>query len=331
MRAVVIPRFGDPEALEQYDLPEPRPKPGELAVEVDFAGVNFAEVLYRRGVLPDIPLPFVPGIEVAGVVRALGDGVTGFKVGEQVAALTVVRSGGYGEVVATDARLVVSLETLPGRLAAEVAAAAPSNLTTAHLLLSRVAHLEPGQTVLVHAAAGGVGSALGQTAWALGAGRVYGTVGSPGKLEYARSLGYDEVFVHDAFEAAVLEATGGEGVDIVCDQVGGAARQASLEVLRPLGRLVVMGNASGAEDVAYSANGLWFSGKAVAGFNLAQLSAVAPDRVGASLRAAFDLLARGDVRVDVTDALPLTSASDAHRRLESRETTGKLVLRVKKT
>lgn len=329
MRAVAIPRFGSPEVLEQYNLPEPQPKPGEIAVEVNFAGVNFAEVLYRRGVLPDIPLPFVPGIEVAGVVRTLGDGVTGFNIGEQVAALTIVYSGGYGEVVVADARLVVPLEKLPGSLSLEVAAAAPSNLTTAHLLLSRVARLESGQTVLVHAAAGGVGSALGQMARALGAGRVYGTVGSQGKLKYARSLGYDEVFLHDTFEPVVLEATDGEGVDVVCDQVGGAARLASLRVLRPLGRLVVMGNASNAEDVAYSANGLWFSSKAVAGFNLAQLSAVVPDRVGTSLRAAFDLLARGDVRVDVTDTLPLTSASEAHRRLESRETTGKLVLRVK--
>ena len=124
MRAVVIPRFGGPEVLEPYKLPEPRPKPGELAVEVDVAGVNFAEVLYRRGVLPDIPLPFVPGIEVAGV-RALGDGVTGFKVGEKVAARTIVRSGGYGEVVVTDTRLAVSLEKLPSSLTLEVAAAAP--------------------------------------------------------------------------------------------------------------------------------------------------------------------------------------------------------------
>ena len=315
MRAVVIPRFGGSEVLEQYDLPEPQPKPGEVVIEVDFAGVNFAEVLYRRGVLPDIPLPFVPGIEVAGVVRALGDGVTDFQIGEHVAGLTIIHSGGYGEVVVTDARLAVSLEKLPSSLALKVAAAAPSNLTTAHLLLSRVARLEPGQTVLVHAAAGGVGSALGQMARALGAGRVYGTVGSRGKLEYARSLGYDEVFLHDTFEAAVLEATGEEGVDVVCDQVGGAARLASLRVLRPLGRLVVMGNASNAEDVAYSANGLWFSSKAVTSFNLAQLSGVVPEIVGASLRAAFDLLARGDVRVDVTDTLALSSASEAHRRI----------------
>ena len=174
MRTVVIPRFGDPEVLEQNNLPEPQPGPGEVSIEVQYAGVNFAEVLYRRGVLPDIPLPFVPGIEVAGVVRALGDGVAGFKVGERVAALTIVDSGGYGEVVVADARLVVSLVTLPGGLTLAVAAAAPSNLTTAHLLLSQVARLERGQTVLVHAAAGGVGSALGQTARALGARRVYG-------------------------------------------------------------------------------------------------------------------------------------------------------------
>ena len=108
-----------------------------------------------------------------------------------------------------------------------------------------------------------------------------------------------------------------------------AVRLASLRVLRPLGQLVVMGNASGAEDVAYSANGLWFSSKAVAGFNLAHLSAVVPDRVGAALRAVFDLLARGDVRVDVTGTLPLTSASDAHRRLERRETIGRPVLRLR--
>ncbi|MCO5967610.1 quinone oxidoreductase family protein [Actinoallomurus soli] len=317
MKAVTIPEFGEAEVLRTDEVAVPEPGPGQVAIDVAYAGANFAEVLYRRGVV-DVPLPFVPGIEVSGRIRAVGEGVEDLTVGRPVAALTIVDSGGYAEVVVTSADLVAPLDGLG--LGLDVAAALPSNSTTAFLVLDRVARIEPGQSVLVHAAAGGVGSQLGQAARLLGAGRVVGTVGGPAKIEVARGFGYDEVILRDRLAEA------GE-FDIVVDMVGGPARRAGLDRLAPMGRLVVMGNASGADDVGVPANELWFTNKTVSGFNLAAFSAVFPEEAGRALRRAVEAAAKGALRVQV-EALPLERAAEAHRRIESGLTTGKLVLDV---
>lgn len=165
-----------------------------------------------------------------------------------------------------------------------------------------------------------LGSQLGQVAKLLGAGRVVGTVGSAAKVEAARGFGYDEVILREDL------ATAGE-FDVVVDMVGGPARQGSLDRLAPLGRLVVMGNASGAEDVGISANELWFSNKTVSGFNLAAYSAVHPERAGEALRRVVRAAAEGTLRVQV-ETVPLAAVVEAHRRIESGSTTGKLVLEV---
>ncbi|WP_225634405.1 quinone oxidoreductase family protein [Streptomyces solaniscabiei] len=317
MQAVTIPKFGEADVLRVAALTIPEPGPGQVAIDVAYAGVNFAEVLYRRGVV-DVPLPFVPGIEVAGRIRAVGEGVEELSVGQPVAALTIVSSGGYAEVVVTSADLVAPLDGLG--IGMDVAAALPSNSTTAFLVLDRVARIEPGARVLVHAAAGGVGSQLGQAARLLGAGRVVGTVGSEAKIEIARSFGYDEVILRD-------RTAGADEFDIVVDMVGGPARRASLDRLAPMGRLVVMGNASAAEDVGIPANELWFTNKTVSGFNLAAFSAAFPREAGQALRRAVATAAKGELLVQV-ETLPLEQAAEAHRRIESGTTTGKLVLEV---
>ncbi|MFC6064267.1 quinone oxidoreductase family protein [Streptomyces ochraceiscleroticus] len=317
MKAVTIPEFGEAEVLRVDTVPVPAPGPGQVAIDVAYAGANFAEVLYRRGVV-DVPLPFVPGIEVAGTIRAVGEGVEGLSVGQPVAALTIIDSGGYAEVVVTSADLVAPLGGLG--IGMGVAAALPSNSTTAFLVLDRVARIEPGESVLVHAAAGGVGSQLGQIAHLLGAGRVVGTVGSEAKIEAARRFGYDEVILRNR------TAEAGE-FDIVVDMVGGPARRAGLDRLGPMGRLVVMGNASGAEDVGIPANELWFTNKTVSGFNLAAFSAAFPKETAQALRRAVAAAATGDLQIQ-TETLPLEQAVEAHRRIESGMTTGKLVLNV---
>ena len=338
MRAVTVPEFGGPEVLRVAELPVPEPGPGQISVDVEYAGVNFAEILYRQG-FRDVPLPFVPGIEVAGRVRALGPGVDGPEPGRPVAALTVVDSGGYAEVVVTDAELVAPLDepVVGGGLAvvasdgpgpsAQVAAAVPSNSTTAFFALDRVARIEPGESVLVHAAAGGLGGQVGQAARLLGAGRVVGTVGSAAKAPVARRFGFDEVVLRDELPSRVAALTGGAGFDIAVDMVGGPARRASLEALAPLGRLVVLGNASSAEDVPVSANGLWLSARTVSGFNLGAIAAARPADIGRALRRAVAAAVSGDLRVEVEE-LPLEAAAEAHRRLGSGTTTGKLVLKV---
>ncbi|AEM85671.1 quinone oxidoreductase family protein [Streptomyces violaceusniger] len=317
MKAVTIPEFGDAGVLRADTVPIPVPGPGQVAIDVAYAGANFAEVLYRRGVV-DVPLPFVPGIEVAGYVRAVGEGVEDLWPGRPVAALTIVDSGGYAEVAVTSADLVAPLDGLD--IGMGTAAALPSNSTTAFLVLDRVARIAPGESVLVHAAAGGVGSQLGQAARLLGAGRVVGTVGSASKIDTAKGFGYDEVILRDRLADAGR-------FDIVVDMVGGSTRRASLDRLASMGRLVIMGNASGAQDVGVPANELWFTNRTVSGFNLAAFAAAHPDEAGRALRRAVEAVAKGELRVQV-EALPLERVAEAHRRIEAGATTGKLVLDV---
>ncbi|TMR91905.1 zinc-binding dehydrogenase [Nonomuraea basaltis] len=200
----------------------------------------------------------------------------------------------------------------------DVAAAIPSNSTTAFLVLDKVARIAPGESVLVHAAAGGVGSQLGQAARLLGAGRVVGTVGSHAKIETAKGFGYQEV---------VLREEHPSGFDIVIDMVGGTTRRTGIDALNPMGRLIVMGNASGADDVGIPANELWFTNKTMSGFNLAAFSAAFPAEAGRALRRAVAAVAAGDLLLRVEE-LTLDQAAEAHRRIESGTTTGKLVLKV---
>ncbi|MCH5583516.1 zinc-binding dehydrogenase [Shimazuella sp. AN120528] len=327
MKAIIIPQFGEASVLTQKEVITPQPGLGEVTIDVAYAGINYAEVLFRKGVVADLSLPFVPGIEVSGTIREIGEGVTGFQIGQAVAALTIVGGGGYAEVVKVDADLVIALDQETKTIDMEVAAAFPSNVTTAMMILSDVAHMEKGETVLVHAAAGGVGSAIGQMARALGAARVIGVVGSKQKIAYAKSLGYNEVYLRDEY----VEAIRGSGIDIVIDQVGGDARETGLSLLSPLGRLVVMGNASEAEDVAVSANELWFSSKAVLGFNLQLMSVYHPKAVAKAAKKALPYVVSGQVSVDVTDVVNLEDIAKAHKSIEDRTSKGKMVLQVKTT
>lgn len=319
MRAVTIPHFGDADVLTIAEVPEPAAGPGQIAIDVTHAGVNFAEVLYRRGAVP-VELPFVPGIEVAGHVRSLGAGVEGPPIGAPVAALTMVDGGGYAEIVVTDAR---SVAVLPGSPADEQLArfaAGPSNTTTAFLVLDDVARLRSGESVLVHAATGGLGSQIGQVARLLGAGRVVGTVGDETKRARALDLGYDEVILRPDLSRS------GDRFDLVVDPVGGPARARSLAMLHPGGRLLAVGNASGADDVALNANEAWFAGIGVLGHNTALWAARRPDDVGAALRRAIEAVADGSVRIDVEATMPLAAAPAAHREIESGRSMGKIVL-----
>ncbi len=325
MKAITIPRFGGPDVLTAMQIADPHPGPGEVAIDVAYAGANYAEVLYRRGDV-DVELPFVPGIEASGHVRALGDGVTGLRVGQPVAALTIVDGGAYAEIAVTGAELVVPLADDVDAEGLALAAGCPSNSTAALLIFDQIARLRAGETVLVHAAAGGVGSQLGQAARLLGADAVVGTVGRPEKVAEANDLGYDEVILRDELAARSEELTDGRGFDVIVDPVGGPTRRTSIDALALGGRLIAMGNASGADDVKVGANELWLSGKGMLGFNLAAISAGDPGLVGQALRRALGLVLDGRLRVAISARLPLDQAAEAHRRIESGATTGKLVL-----
>ena len=324
MRTNSIVRFGGPDVLTMVDKSVPTPGENEVAIDVVAAGVNFAEILYRRGIAPHVALPFTPGIEVAGIVRAVGAKVFHLSVGQRVAALTIVNSGGYAEVAVTHAALAVPI---PEALDWHVAAGMPSNATTAVMVLRDLARLQPGERVAIHAAAGGVCGALRQVDKLLGAAHVTGTVGSSDKIAYARQFGFDDVVAIDAL-ADRNHALAKEGFDLIVDPVGGDVRTLSIGMLKPGGRLVAMGNASDASAVQVSSNDLWLSSKSVLGFNLHLLSATYPERVGQALLHAVEHVVQNRIRIDVTQTLPLEEAAQAHRKIEARQSLGKLVLDV---
>jgi NADPH2:quinone reductase len=297
-------------------------------VRVAFAGVNFAEIQHRRGEFgaPDGPGGVdVPGLEVAGVVLALGAGVSGLRIGEPVAAY-LPDFGGYAEVVTADARFVRSLRTAAGEADPAEAAGLPCVYPTAFGVLNDAGRLREGEDVLIHSAAGGVGSAAAQLARELGASRVYGTVGSSQKTAYAAGLGYDDVFVRDGFAERLTEVTAGRGVDLVLDPVGGPVREQSLTMLKPFGRVVAYGDLGRHEQWTTSVRDLWKSNRTVAGFNIGDVARRSPERIGEYLDRALRLLAAGRIRSGVTRILPLAEAAKAHQLLETGEARGKLLL-----
>lgn len=325
MRALGFRVNGGPEVLEVLDRPVPTPSAGEVLVRVAYAGVNFAEVQHRRGEFgaPDGADGYdVPGLEVAGTLAAVGPGVDGLAEGDRVAAY-LPGFGGYAEYAVADARLTRRIGDLPLAVAAGVPCAHP----TAYGALSDAGRLRPGESVLIHAAAGGVGTAAARIARTLGARRVYGTVGSARKLDGA-AAGYDALVLRDGFVDAVRDATGGRGVDLVLDPIGGRVRHDSLAVLAPFGRVVVYGDLARSTDWSADAFELWKSNRTIAGFNIGDLARRSPDTIGTYLGRALAALATDEVPHEPPAVVPLADAAELHRSLEAGTTRGKTVLSV---
>jgi NADPH:quinone reductase len=323
MRAVVVPAYGGPEVLTLRDLPEPEPGPGEVTVTVEFAGVNYTDVRNRIGDGLGM-VPFVPGVEVAGTVRQLGEGVTGLSPGQPVAALT--RGHGYAEVARAAADLTVPL---PPNLAGRPESGGMFvTVQLALMLLRRVARVAPEEWVLLHGAAGGVGTVTGQVARHWGLRPLLGTVSSPAKAEFARRYGYGHVLGYEDFGERVRALTGGRGVDVVLDPVGGQVRARSFEVLAPFGRLVTYSNISREPEVVPDAT--WMRARCVGyfGFSGGQLPLRAPALARPSLLEAAELIGSGAIEMPVTSVFPLEQAARAHRLFERRAAVGKLILAV---
>ncbi len=240
------------------------------------------------------------------------------KPGDPVVALTINRGGAYGQVAATNANLVAPL---PPGMDPTLAAAVPANTTTALVALERVAHLRPGEHVLVHAAAGGLGSQFGQIARLLGAARTVGVVGSEAKRRAALDLGYDEVWLR----SELGDAAGGQ-FDVVVDPVAGPARQTSLDLLRLGGRLLAVGDAAQAGDPMVSSNSLWLRGVGVLGFNLGAFTAANPRTTGVYLRRALNLAASGEVAVHIAERASIREAPRVLADMAAGATVGKAVL-----
>jgi len=341
MRAVVIPKHGDPEVLEVQERPDPQVAPGEVRIEVRAAGINFADLMARTGLYPDAPkTPCVVGYEVAGLIEAVGEGVEGHSVGDRVMAAT--RFGGHAELVTTAAGSVIPL---PEGLSFEQGAAFPVNYATAYAGIVIMGGLREGNRVLIHAAAGGVGIAATQISRIRGA-EIFGTA-SAGKHEAIRSQGVDHAidYRNEDFEQVVDRITGGTGIDIAFDAIGPSSFRRDYRLLRPGGKLVCYGLSEAqpgeGRSVATALKGLaamttatmpWWKSmgimnenKGVFGLNMLHWW----DDEGDMSRAIDPLLADledGKLEPVVAEAFPFERAADAHRFIHERRNVGKVVL-----
>jgi NADPH2:quinone reductase len=322
MKAIQVAAFGGPEVLTLVDVERPAPKAGEVLVRVAAAGVNFMDIGQRAGRRAGQPLPFTPGGEASGIVESVGSGVTDVKPGDRV--MYAMGSGGsYAEFVVVAS---TSLVPVPPEMDLVQAAAFPLQGFTAHYLLHDFRTVGPGTTVLVHAAAGGVGLLLTQYATHLGA-HVIGTTSSQEKAAKATAMGARDVIVYTEtnFADEVKKITGGKGVDLILDAVGKTTFPGDLEAVRSRGLIVVYGGASGqvepfSPNVALSGRALTVSGASLTNFISTREEI---------LRRAGDLLSgvrAGWLKLTIERVLPLEKAAEAHALLESRKTSGKLLL-----
>ncbi len=322
MKIIRYDEFGGPEVLRVEEVPIPQAGPGQVLVRVEAAGLNFADTMQRRNAYPQpTPLPAYPGGEIAGTVEAVGEGVTTVAVGSSVMA--VIAGGGYAEFAVAPAEAVFPV---PPGLSNYQALAFQIQGLTAYLLLKEAAHLQTGKSVLVHSAAGGVGSLLVQLAKILGAGQVIATASSQEKLDLARSLGADTTvnYTTTDWPQQVKNASSGTGVDIVLDAVGGDIFRRSFECLASFGHIINYGNASGESSIV-DVGQLLVPNQSVSGFYLGAYLGW-PELLQEAYGVLFSNTARGTLTVHAEEVFPLEQAAEAHRRIEGRQTTGKVFL-----
>jgi NADPH2:quinone reductase len=322
MRAVQLERLEGPEGLKLVDMPEPEAG-DQVLIDVVAAGVSFPDLLLSKGQYQmKPPVPFVPGVEVAGVVRAAPAGA-GVKAGDRVMAFTML--GGWAEVVAAPPNMTFRV---PEGWSFEAAAGTVMNYHTAHFALHRRGRLKAGETVLVHGAAGGVGTASIQVARGAGA-RVLAVVSSEEKAEVARSAGADQALLSTGdWVSQVKDATQGRGVDVVMDPVGGDIFDLSLKCLAPEGRLLVVGFAGG-RIPEVKVNRLLLKNVDVVGVAWGAFVMMEPQLTQEIAKGLAELADKGFVEPLVGSTFPLEQAAQALRELESRKATGKVVLRVR--
>ena len=322
MKVAKVEEFGEPEVLRYTDAERPEPGDGEVLIEVKSIGVNFADTMRRRNqyVLPQ-ELPFVPGSEVAGVVAEVGNGVEGVSEGDWV--VTLLGTGAYAEYAVAPTETLIPV---PDGMDFDEAAAIPLQGLTAYHIIKTSGALQPGESVLVHAAAGGVGALAVQMAKLLGSGTVIATASSQEKLDLASSLGADDLinYTEEDWPDQVRQATGGDGVDIVLEMVGGDFLEKNLRCMAAWGRMVVFGAASGERGSIVPVD-LMRKNHSVIGFFLPQVMS-RPELFGQSLQEILGWIQAGQLRLTVGAHYSLENAAEAHADLERRRTTGKIVL-----
>ncbi|MDX2003942.1 MAG: zinc-binding dehydrogenase [Meiothermus sp.] len=317
MNAIVVRQHGGPEVLEWLETPDPVPGAGEVLVRTTLTGLNFADLQSRRGGYDaGGALPFTPGLDVVGIVEAVGEGVS-LPIGQRVVAFAA--AGSYAEKVLAKAVLTYPI---PDALSDEQVSGLTA-LVTAYNLLHWAARVQRGETVLIHAAAGGVGGLAVQMAKAFGA-RVMGTAGTEDKLEYIRSLGADHAFTYEGFPQKVLQVAKA-GADVILDSLSGETFNLGLTCLAPFGRMVVYGHAGG-EAGTFDTRPLHRQTKAVIGYSSGHYRRSRPELLRPTVEAVFGLLERGEVRLEVGARFKLSEAAQAHALMENRQSRGKLLL-----
>lgn len=320
MHAIQVSRTGGPEVLNYTDVPTPRPKPNEVLVKLAAIGVNFIDVYHREGRYP-LKTPFIPGQEAAGTIAEVGNEVKTFKPGDRVVFTAIV--GSYAEYQAAPADRVV---TIPAGLSERDAAAVILQGMTAHYLLHDTYPVRKGETILAHAAAGGVGLLLVQMAHQIGA-RVIGTVSTEQKARLARDAGADEIirYTEQDFESETKRLTNNQGVHVVYDSVGKTTFDKSLNVLRPRGYMVLYGGSSGAvppfDLIELSQKGSLFVTRPTLGHYV-----LTREDLEKRASAVLGMVASGKLKLRVEHIYALKDAQQAHIELQGRKTTGKLLL-----
>lgn len=323
MQAIRIHETGGPEVMLLEEVETPAPGQGEVLIKVAAAGINYADLAQRQGAyLTRTRTPMTPGFEVAGTIAALGPGVSAPAVGTRVIAFV---NGGYAEYAVASAFTIIPI---PENLDFAHAAAFAVQGLTAYQTLRESGRLQAGESVLVQAAAGGVGTLAVQLAHLMGAGKVIGTASNEQKLDLVRRLGADAAidYTQDDWVEQVKKASGGRGVDVVLEVVGGAIAEQCLQCLAPFGRMVIIGAASG-QSAQFSAIQLMYKNLSVVGYWLAARMS-RPDHIAAAAVELMQYLATGTLQIIVGHTFPLAEAAEAHRAIAARGTTGKVVLLV---
>jgi NADPH:quinone reductase-like Zn-dependent oxidoreductase len=343
MKAAVVTKLGEPEVLVMREVPEPEPREGEVKIRVTAAGINFADILARMGLYPGMPKPpFVPGLELSGTIEKVGPGVAATpaagrasRIGERVLAMT--KFGAYAEWVVVPASRAIPI---PPGMSFEDAAAFPVNYLTAYHSMFQMGNLQPGERVLIHGAAGGVGVAAIQLA-KIAQAEICGTA-SAAKFEFLRGLGVTHLvdYTKQDFETEIGKMTYGEGVDLVLDPVGGKSFAKSYRLLRPGGRLVIYGFSTAARGKTrnlarttveffrtkrYHPLSLMRENKAIIGIHLG-LMEKRGQLLAAELQTLFRYYSEGRIRPHIGKTFPLAEAAAAHRFIQDRQNIGKVLL-----
>lgn len=322
MKAIVVERFGGPEVLEYKEVPEPNFNENEVLIKTKKTSVNFADIKKRQGKKGGNNSPFIPGIDVVGIVVDVGQNVTDIKVGDHVIAFP--SSGSYAEYTVANKDLTF---VFPNTIDWKTAAASPIVSFLSYILLKDLARIQKGDNVLIHAAAGGVGSTAVQLARLFGAGKVIGTVSDESKIATVLAAGGDHCLLYENFSEQVNTLTNNCGVDIILDSVAGEVTEKSMDCLADYGRLIHFGNSSGAVG-NFVTKDVHSSCRSVIGFSLGTTRKKRPERLKKVAKEVFKLLEDKKISIVVGEEFDLIEARKAHELIESRGSTGKLLLNV---